>query len=217
MYYDKFAIKRFEEIAKENKFTIFETGTHLGNGTLFFLNYRDEVITTEIHGMFHAESMTNWKQKGFKIVFEGIIGEETTQHLTILENGPKRIYSFFGDSADTINIVCKYNKFKRPFFFFLDAHWDWRQTRQEKYWPILNEMKMIAKHKLSDSIIIIDDFKHDKGFGYDSIHLGGKEIILDWDYVKDDMLKINKDYKIGYNQETVEGIHGRGLLYAFPK
>ena len=106
MYADPFAVKKFEELSKGNH-TIFETGTWKGDGTLFFLKYKDEVITCEYDPIYYVKAHENWESKGFKPVFRGeFTAKDKTQFMTIFEKADKRIYSFMGNSPDTIKIVC---------------------------------------------------------------------------------------------------------------
>jgi predicted O-methyltransferase YrrM len=94
--------------------------------------------------------------------------------------------------------------------FFLDAHW-------YHYWPLLDELRAIARLRRSgvlaqSPVILIDDCKvpgHPE-LGFDSYQ--GQD--LDWDYVRDAALAIDRDYVPGYNAEA--GGYRRGMLRLEP-
>jgi hypothetical protein len=88
--------------------------------------------------------------------------------------------------------------------FYLDAHGG-------EYWPLLDELKVIAELGPRSCVIIIHDFKvPGKPWGFDSY--GGKD--LDLDYVRESLSYINQDFNLSYNQ-VAEG-NKRGILYALP-
>lgn len=90
--------------------------------------------------------------------------------------------------------------------FFLDAHW-------EDYWPLLDELKVIAENKLKPVIIIHDFQVPGKDFGYDSY----KGTPLNFDYIKAGIEEIYgvDGYDYHYNSEA-DGAR-RGVIYIYPK
>ena len=212
MYNDKYATKRFGEFAKEHKIkSVFETGTWKGDGTLWFLEYVDEVITVEIDQIFFVEAQRNWYDKGYKETSRIKDGEII---YSIFEKDNKRIHHLFGDSVEILEYVLAKHKnvILEPCLFYLDAHWDWRQPQLFVYWPVIKELQVLAKHKMN-SPIIIHDVKHPtKDFGYDELF--GQP--LDIDYLRKDILKINPNYKIFHNDEVDHPTNGRGILYIAP-
>ncbi len=116
--------------------------------------------------------------------------------------------------------------------FFLDAHWG-------DYWPILDELKEIAKiPNLSNSVIVIHDFYvPQSNLGFDSYHYSksplelfikrGISVIgrllnmkliekqkLDYNFIADSIHKINPEYKHHYNSKA-EG-NKRGVIFICP-
>lgn len=215
MYNDKIAIKKFKEFAEEHKIkSVFETGTWKGDGTLWFLEYVDEVITVEIDAVFFVEAQKKWTTKGFKEVFRGKTNKDEAKYV-IFEKDNKKIHHLFGDSVEVLDMVLK--KYKEtilePCLFYLDAHWDWNQPQLFIFWPIIKELQVLAKYKMGHSPIIIHDVKHPtKDFGYDELF--GQA--LDIDYLRKDILKINPNYKYFHNDEVRDKTNGRGILYIAP-
>ncbi len=213
MYNDKYAIAKFKEFAEQHKIkSVFETGTWKGDGTLWFLNYVDEVITVELDALYFTEAQVNWYDKGFRETSRGKHGE--IMFVTV-EKGNKKIHHFFGDSAEILDYVLINHKeaIQQPCLFYLDAHWDWQQPQLIIYWPILNELQILAKHKMGHSSVIIHDVKHPtKNFGYDIFF----EQPLDFDYLKEDIFKLNPNYKTFHNDQVDDEVNGRGILYIAP-
>ncbi|MDP1729380.1 MAG: hypothetical protein Q8L27_04210 [archaeon] len=132
---------------------------------------------------------------------------------------------FSGSSPKILKNIL--SKIEGPIIFFLDAHWN-------RYWPILDELKVIAESGIKDSVIVIHDFHvPNKDFGYDSYYdnkniikyllniiderfLGGKKKQkFDWEYIKNNILSINPKYNYYYNQKT-EG-DNRGVIFIIPE
>jgi hypothetical protein len=121
-------------------------------------------------------------------------------------HGWGRIFCHHGNSADWLNSLLP--KYQQPIFFYLDAHW-------YDYWPLLDELRAIAKHNHSNSVIAIDDFQvPDRPYlRFDTYH--GQS--LNWDYVKDEVAKIYrpiKDFHRYYNDKA-EGT-GAGVVFIEP-
>jgi len=209
MYNDKYAIKKFEEFQKLPFDTIVETGTWKGDGTLWFLKYRDTVVTIEIDPLYYVEAIENFKKKGYKVIHEVTYDEIK---LKVLGKDSKEIYAYYGDSVEVLELVLGSEHSFGKLFIYLDAHWDAKQNPREIYWPILRELRVIAKHT-NDCYIIIHDVKHPtKDFGFDSFQGYRVDAIdLTYDYLKEDLLKI-KEFKVEFNEEAEE--NGRGILYA---
>lgn len=124
----------------------------------------------------------------------------------MFKQGDRTIWSLLGSSEKVLRELLedKAITIPGPYCLFADAHWN-------SYWPLLDELKVISDLGLSETVIIIHDFKvPGKPWGYDN-H-GGVE--LDIDYVRESLLKINPNYKISYNEEA-EG-NKRGICYCCP-
>ena len=93
-------------------------------------------------------------------------------------------------------------KLKQPVFFYLDAHWN-------EYWPILDELKIIAKHRIRSIIMIHDFFVPNSGLVFDSY--GGQQLNLE--FVKQGLDEIfGRKFDLEYNEPPAF----RGILYAYP-
>lgn len=143
----------------------------------------------------------NWKQEGF-------VEDKTVSWAPALYTMDGRsIAPFLGSSPEVLRELLLNKDYARPtgpYCYYLDSHWG-------NYWPLLDELKVIADSGTRDSVIIIHDFKvPGKPWGYDN-HGG---VDLDINYVRESLLKINPNYKIFYNEEA-EG-NCRGICYCCP-
>ena len=117
------------------------------------------------------------------------------------------VKSHLGNSPEVLDrILSKINK-KELLFFFLDAHW-------EAFNPLLDELKVIAKHGFKP-IIAIHDFKvpgHPE-FGYDTY----RGIVYERAWIEPSLINIyGKDgYSIEYNSQATGA--KRGIIYIMPK
>ena len=141
----------------------------------------------------------------------------------------KKVTALLGNSPKAMDYLLL--KAEKPILFFLDAHWG-------RYWPILDELKVIAKHKCKNSVIVIHDFYvPNSGLYYDSYlneknsliywpktainylfwKLTGKDFIkkqkLDYEYIKPALMRINPGYKHYYNSKSDSNI---GVVYIHP-
>ncbi len=101
-------------------------------------------------------------------------------------------------SITFLETVCQKFQGRNDLIFFLDAHW-------EKYWPLLDELKIIKKYGFECPIIIHDfyvpDGKGNSKFNYDSYENQN----LDLNYVKNDIHNIfNGEYDIYYPNYVTE-------------
>src|SRR3990167_5531269 len=111
-----------------------------------------------------------------------------------------KINLFLYDSADWLRHFLAI--VPSPACFYLDAHWN-------DYWPILDELKAL-KGRTKDVVIIHDFQVPGKDFQFDTY----KGQALNYDYVKADLMNVNPDFRIKYNEEA-EG-NRVGILYALP-
>jgi hypothetical protein len=202
MFHDPLAEQKFAELQRQFGFdTCIETGTHCGHGALSASRYCKNVITIEIQEGFRMEAVNSWRSGSF------VVPEPANP--TVAVNGERHITSFLGNSPEVLDAILPSLRHEytdgRRVCFYLDAHWG-------AYWPLRDELKMIAKHvPPGGCVIIIHDFKvPGKDWGFDN-H-GGRD--LDFDYVGDLMTNINPHFVVFYN-ERAEG-NRRGILYAVP-
>ena len=92
--------------------------------------------------------------------------------------------------------------------FYLDAHW-------EDYWPLLDELKVIAELSAPPPVIVIHDFKvpDRPDLGFDSY--GDQD--LDYDYIRQSLTQIygENGYDFHFNRVAI-GAH-RGVIFIEPK
>lgn len=94
----------------------------------------------------------------------------------------------------------------RPVMFYLDAHW-------KAYWPLLDELRVIAEHSMDDAVIVIHDCKvPGRNFGYDVYD--GQELCFD--YVASSLQHIYGDNGFAYYFNDKATGARRGVLYVTP-
>jgi hypothetical protein len=143
----------------------------------------------------------------------------------------KNVKIFLGNSPLVLDKILP--TLKGNTLFFLDAHW-------EKYWPILDELKIIAKFShMKNSVIVIHDFYvPDTNLGFDSYYHGSKSDLelflkkvigvigrllkmslierqrLDYEFIEKSIKEINPSFKYYYNS-MAEGTK-RGVIFIHP-
>jgi len=209
MFNDPLAHEAFQKFQAQYRFgTIVETGTNLGKGALHCSLYRGQVCTIEVNASFRNQAVLNMQQNGYQIA--QVTSGERHDEIVLIKSrveGIRAIFSYLGSSEKVMDWLLTQNRFPRPYLFYLDAHW-------ENYWPLLDELKVIAKHGLSDSCIIIHDFQvpGQPTFGFD-VYKGQP---LNIDYIRQDLFAINPNYVTFYNEKVTPGPSGRGIFYAVP-
>ena len=149
-----------------------ETGTYIGAGIEAFLEAGfKEVLSIDIGQMY--QSGTHSKPKFGKASFTIVTGD-SAKYLSWM----------------IVNI-------HEPITFWLDAHYQGEGEINDTSFPLLEELKQIAKHHIKTHTIIIDDW-----------------YMWEWykvPYTREDVLKeirnINPDYKITFvDNPTKDGI-----------
>jgi len=210
MWDDKNAMQEFEEIAKNDFEIIIETGTWKGDGTLYFTQFRDLVYTIEVDPHYYVEASQKFMANGYKLTNRQ---RSKDMELRTFQKDKKIIHSLFAHSPEGLRSFLNQLKDKK-ILFFLDAHWDKAQCQAINFFPVNEELKVLAEFKQKNCYIVIHDIKHpEKDFGYDSINTGLEEIHLTLDYIKPFLDKINKDFKLEFNKESETK---RGILYVKP-
>jgi len=182
---DTFLKERIQKLIEQYGIkTIVETGTFKGSTTVQFANMVDTVYTTEVNPEYYAEATKKFLDKSI----------ENIQHN-------------LGSSVDILPKILPSIPQPQVVLFFLDAHWGPNN-------PLLEELQIIADHKLQP-VIAIHDFKvpgHPE-LGYDTY--GGQD--YEWEWIKDKVEIIyGKDgYQVSYNAEAV-GMK-RGVIFITPK
>lgn len=91
--------------------------------------------------------------------------------------------------------------------FYLDAHW-------EDYWPLLDELKEIAKTHQDSCCIVIDDFNvPNRSFKYDSY----KNQPLDLQFIHKDIKTIYTSPFSFFNDRTTRNPVAVGKIYCIPE
>lgn len=131
------------------------------------------------------------------------INEKAAKENRHLDEHP-RIFPFIGSSPEILKQILTH--VLDGVLFYLDAHWP-------SYWPLRDELKVIAERKMDRSVICIHDCQvPGKDFGFDEYN--GQ--ILNIEYVQDLLPLIYEDgYDYHYN-EVAEG-NRRGIVYITPK
>jgi predicted O-methyltransferase YrrM len=119
----------------------------------------------------------------------------------------RRVTCCYGNSPDWLRYLLP--QFRQPVFLYLDAHW-------YEYWPILDEIRTVAKTGHTGAIIAIDDFQVPgrPDFGYDTYN--GQP--LNWGYVRHAVASIYRPPKVFhyYYNDTLEGCTGNGVVFIEP-
>lgn len=165
--------------------TVVETGTFKGSTTVQFADMVKQVYTTEINPVYYKEAFQKFRDMGVADI----------------------IKNYQGSSVNILPMILPTIPQPQLLFFFLDAHWGENN-------PLLQELQIIADHKLKP-VIAIHDFKvpgHSE-LGYDTY--GGQD--YDWGWIKDKVENIyGKDgYTVNYNDKA-EGMK-RGVIFITPK
>lgn len=124
---------------------------------------------------------------------------ENTNITAITGSSPEKM-------EDIINNL--YRPLLSPTLFYLDAHW-------QGYNPLLDELSVLAKYKLTNSVIVIHDFKvPGKDFGFDKFSDGSD---YEWNLIEkhiNDIYGVG-NYEYSYNHKA-EGA-ARGAIFIVPK
>lgn len=156
--------------------TILETGTYKGDSTIKMSRHFKQVHTIELGTQLYEKAKTRFAKK-------------------------KNIHLHHGDSAKLLPSIIK--QLKTETVFFLDAHFSLSDTAQgDENTPILTELEIIKKAKLSNAIIIIDDIR----MFYKSPTSAKDTFIAGYPTIQnlvDTLLEINPSYKIAIVYDTL--------------
>ena len=220
MFNDKIASNKYEWFV--NKFpckTAIETGMHEGNGTRNLLKHHDTVISCESWDKFFQETLSSFiSDDKFNLELEF---KTKTHNITVkkLVKDDKTLFLLKGSSELALECIFLNElnyEFTTPYVFYLDAHWNGKGGTD---WPILHELETIGNYNLSNSKLIIHDFKvpgfSTKGspiWGYDE----NNGFDLDYEYVKEYLFKINNGMLSLFPDNVTNDVNGRGILYCVP-
>jgi hypothetical protein len=174
--------KKVDQILSQYKINyVVETGTFYGYTTAFFAERVKKVYTIEL-------TPERWTQHPWG----GSIFGSAVELLTGYEN----IDMYEGNSPDVLPSILKEIPSDEPVLFYLDAH-------GYQYWPLLDELDIVADIIGSRSLIIIDDIKvPGKAYGYDTYN--GVECSLE--LIDSKLKKIYKNYTYEYFNGPLEFI-----------
>lgn len=131
---------------------------------------------------------------------------EPTYNATCKTLSPfKNVHCHLGSSEKVLREILPSLKGKRT-VFYLDAHWD-------NHWPLLEEIREIAKTHKDNCVIVIDDIKvpGKARFPYDTYG----EIECSYEYAKGALAEAFTEYSIHYL--LPKSVHSRAKLVAIPK
>jgi hypothetical protein len=180
------------ELKKLNKrfnfYYAFETGTFRGATTQFLCMVAHYVHTIEIDNENFA------------------VAEQFHRESKLF-----RVFNNLGNSPDVLNEIL--SRPSQPewkdlsLLFYLDAHW-------ENHCPLLDELQVIADHKLKP-VIVIHDFKvpEHPEFGYDSYN--GQDFDFAWIQPSIERIYGVDGYDYHYNLVAIGA--KRGVIYIYPK
>jgi len=122
---DIFKILKFDRSQQ----TYIETGTYLGGGIKWALNYFEEVHSIEILERFYQPCVEKFKNNS-------------------------KVHIHLGDSRTILSQLLK--QINKPCFIFLDAHGDINEQGPN---PLYNELEAIKNHSIKNHVIVIDDLR----------------------------------------------------------
>jgi len=137
--------KTLLQTAKKYHLKVFiETGTYLGYTVQMTRSRFDKVYTIELD-------------------------KELAKRAKRIFAHNKRVTVIQGDSGKELKKIL--HKTKKPALFWLDAHYSGGVTSKGgKETPIVEELKVIAKHKIKSHVILVDDARHfTGGAGYPNL------------------------------------------------
>lgn len=129
---------------------------------------------------------------GFNTIISLEISEMWYEHCMNLFKSHTNVYLYNADSSIHLYDVIK--EVDTPITFWLDGHWSGGDTGfgKDKY-PILSELKQIARHHRKDHTILIDD-----------VRLFNSQWGLSDRVIKDYLLRINPYFKFKYEDGYVQ-------------
>jgi hypothetical protein len=179
------------------------------NGDSFILRefariLREHAIHTVVEtGTFFGQTTAALAASGVEVHTIEIIPELflRADHLDRFPN----VWRYFGSSPEVLDRILP--SVAPPTLFFLDAHW-------YNYWPLRDELRVIAKHRRSHAVISVHDIEvPGTDFGYDTYG----EQKLCWDYIAPEIEAIYGpgNYTYRYNQQCTGA--RRGIVYIYPR
>lgn len=181
--------------------------------------YLDEELLNTTVSLCEKYKLTRFVETGSYHGGSSKILSRYIRNIDTIENDPKlyeiakenlkglqNVTLHFGSSQEVLKNILTEKQTET--FFFLDAHWD-------IYWPLLDELKVIADKKITPVIAIHDFFVPPDGkFGYDVHPRDG--IVLNFDYIKDSIEEIyDGKYEYFYNEKCSD--INSGVIFICPK
>lgn len=154
-------------------------------------------------GTYHGETTKELSLMTNKVFTIEINDKYHAKAQTALQ-GYDNVVCLKGNSPELLNKIIP--TIKGSILFYLDAHW-------YNYCPLLDEIKTIAKHHKSDSIIVIHDFKvPGTDFGFDSY----KNQPYEWDWIAPAIKQVYGDkFERHYNSQAAGS--RRGVIFIEPR
>ncbi len=168
-----------QKIQRLSKYTCFvETGTFLGESTEKASRCFPHVYTIELSEILYEKAKNRFEKN-------------------------RNIYCYLGDSKNIFDLLLP--QIPADAVFYLDGHASGGITAKgEQFTPIWEELSMIQKYNLTDSLIMIDDIRF---FQDSSRPLLANEGYPDLSVLLEKLRQINPDYQFAFIQD---------MLIAFP-
>lgn len=166
---------------KFDKSVFVETGTYHGDGVVNACYAGFE----QIHSIEISEYLYNFSFKRFKF-----------PNLNVPQPNYDNVHLYHGDSSVILYDVIK--NIDNGILFWLDGHYSMGDTEHSHLlamweYPLVFEIQQIAKHHIKDHVILIDDLRcfptleQQNNWGFKANY--------SVDILKNEILKINPDYK----------------------
>ena len=149
-------------------------------------------------GTYKGDTVNIAIELGFKEIYTIELNENFYKLAKIKFEKYPQVTCILGDSQDKLPEILE--KITKPAIFWLDGHWSMGDTSKGKNAvPLLQELDIIAKYKIKNHTILIDDIRllSDKN-----------EIIIDWSLINISDIEnrcklINDKYKITYEDDIL--------------
>lgn len=125
-----------------------------------FKSYTDKAVFIET-GSYIGKGIDSALQAGFQRIYSIELSNYYHNYCVRKYAGNDKVKLYFGDSLDVLPLILM--DIQEPCVFWIDAHWmggeaDKIQPGKNPF-PLMDELKIIAKHPIKTHTIIIDDMR----------------------------------------------------------
>lgn len=168
------------------------------------LKERFGIKTAVETGTYHGTT-TRWFAEHFDKVYSAEINEQNYIIAKAKLMNQTNVEVLLGNSPVVLETILPKLE-GEMLLFYLDAHWN-------QYWPLLDEMKVIAKTHKNNCVIVIDDFKvPHRTFQYDSYGSTPNDV----NFIEETMKCVFDNPFYYYNNRSLRKGNPVGKIYIVP-